>query len=433
MQGALSIVLALLLSAPQQQQQQQPVPDAPVPNAPAPQGLSDLKNQVTPGKAAAPDTANPNPDQPPPATSPAATQAPAAPTDDQPQEEAPEIGSKGSNAYILPPAGVNIVVVPVTVRDSKGKSVPGLTYRDFRVYENKERQRITYFSTDAVPLSVAFVIDQSVSAGTMQKVNQSLSAVTGAFTPYDEVAVYTYNNGPKKITDFTGAQGNRLPAALEAAKRPGREPGVPVLSGPMATGPTLNGKSVDPNLDRGAAGGIDGFLTPPKDVHTLNDAILFAAKDLSQRARGRRRIIYVVGDGKESGSKATIKEVIHFLLTNNISVYATLVGDSATWGYGYLDRIKLPLLPSNNVLPKYTVATGGSLDAEFQTNGMELSFSKIANEVRTQYTIEYHTKYGTLDSRYRTIEVTMPGRPGYDITAKSGYYPNATTPGAATH
>jgi VWFA-related protein len=426
MQGALAIVLAFLMSGPQQQQQPS-APDAPVPNAPvpqAPQGLSDLKNEVTPGRAPVPDAANP--DQPPAAAPPAATQAPAV-TDDQPQEEAPEIGAKGSNPYVLPPAGVNIVQVPVTVRDSKGKLIPGLTFRDFRVYENKERQRITYFSTDAVPLSVAFVIDQSVSTGTMQKVNQSLSAVTGAFTPYDEVAVYTYNNGPKKITDFTGAQGNRLPAALEAAKRPGREAGVPVLSGPLASGPTINGKSVDPNLDRGSAGGIDGFLTPPKDIHTLNDAILFAAKDLSQRPKGRRRIIYVVSDGKESGSKATIKEVVRFLQTNNISVYATMVGDSATWGYGYLDRIKLPLLPANNVLPRYTVATGGSLDAEFQTNGMELSFSKIADEVRTQYMIEYHTKTGNLDSRFRSIEVTMPGRPGYDITAKQGYFPAATT------
>ena len=411
-----------------QQQTQQPVPDAPVPNAPSPQtpsNLSDLKNEVTPGKAATPDgTSN----QPQAATPPAAA-PPAAAGDDQPQEEAPEIGTKGSNQYILPPAGVNIVVVPVTVRDSKGKLIPGLTYRDFRVYENKERQRITYFSTDAVPLSVAFVIDQSVSEGTMRKVNDSLTAVTGAFTPYDEVAVYTYNNGPKKITDFTGAQGNRLPAALQAAKRPGREAGVPVLSGPMATGPTINGKDIDPNLDRGNAGGIDGFMTPPKEVHTLNDAILFAAKDLAQRPRGRRRIIYVISDGKESGSKATTKEVIRFLQTNNTSVYATLVGDSATWGYGYLDRIKLPLLPANNVLPKYTVATGGSLDAEFQTNGMELSFSKIANEVRTQYTIEYHTKYGNLDSKFRSIEVTMPGRPGYDITAKQGYFPAATNQG----
>jgi VWFA-related protein len=423
MQGTLAVVLAFLMSG--LQQPQQPVPDAPVPQA-AP-GLSDLKNEVTPGKAAAPDATNP--DQPPPAT-PQATQPAPSPalTDDQPQQEAPEIGQKGSSPYILPPAGVNIVVVPVTVRDNKGRLVPGLTYRDFRVYENKERQRITYFSTDAVPLSVAFVIDQSVTTGTMRKVNESLKAVTGAFTPYDEVAVYTYNNGPAKITDFTGAQGNRLPAALEAAKRPGRDAGVPVLSGPLASGPSINGKSVDPNLDRGNAGGTEGFaLTPPKEIHTLNDAILFAAKDLSQRPRGRRRIIYVVSDGKESGSKATLKEVIRYLQGNNISVYATLVGDSATWGYGYLDRIKLPLLPSNNVLPKYTVATGGSLDAEFHTDGIELSFSKIADEVRTQYTLEYHVSQAkSLDSRFRTIEVTMPGRPGFDITAKPGYYPTAT-------
>lgn len=423
MHGALAVVLALLMSG-QQQQQQQPVPDTPVPQAP--QGVTDLKDGVTPGKAVAPDA---TPDQPQSAAPPAGSQAPAAApalTDDQPQEEAPEIGSKGSNAYVLPPAGVNIVVVPVTIRDSKGKQIPGLTYRDFRVYENKERQRITYFSTDAVPLSVAFIIDQSVSVGTMRKVNESLTAVTGAFTPYDEVAIYTYNNGPKKITDFTGAQGNRLSAALEAAKQPGRDAGVPVLDGPMATGMTVNGKSVDPNLDRGNAGGNPGaFLTPPKEIHTLNDAILFAAKDLAQRPRGRRRIIYVISDGKESGSKATVKEVVQFLQGHNISVYATMVGDAATWGYGYLDRIKLPLLPANNVLPKYTVATGGSLDAEFHTDGMELSFSRIANDVRSQYTIEYHTKYGNLDSRFRNIEVTMPGRPGFDITAKPGYYPTA--------
>jgi VWFA-related protein len=420
MHGTLAVVLALFMLG--QSQSQQPVPDAPV--AQPPPGLSGLKNEVTPGKA--PDSTGETP-------APAAPPQSAEPlTDDQPQQQVPEIGNKGSNPYILPPAGVNIVVVPVTVRDSKGKEIPGLTYRDFRIYENKERQTITYFSTDAVPLSVAFVIDQSVTTGTMRKVNESLSAVTGAFTPYDEVAVYTYNNGPKRITDFTGAQGNRLPAALQAAKQPGRDEGVGVTSGPLASGPTINGKSVDPNLDRGNAGGIGGFITPPKDIHTLNDAILFAAKDLSQRPRGRRRIIYVISDGKESGSKATIKEVIPYLQRNNIAVYATLVGDAATWGYGYLEKVKLPLLPANNVLPRYTVATGGSLDAEFQTNGIEKSFQNIAQQVRTQYTIEYHVSQSkSLDSRFRSIEVTLPGRPGYEITAKQGYYPAATN--ATTH
>jgi VWFA-related protein len=427
MQGALALSLALFLISGQQQSQP-PVPDAPVPQSPS--GLSDLKDQIAPGKAIAPDSSNPESSgdvqQPVPA-GPGTSNAPSA--EDKPQQEEPEIGTKGSNPYVLPPVGVNIVVVPVTVRDKKGNEIPGLTFRDFRVYENKQRQVITYFSTDAVPLSVAFVIDQSVPSGTMRKVNDSLSAVAGAFTPYDEIAVYTYNNGPAKVTDFTGAQGNRLSAALQAAKKPGRDMGVPVNSGPLAGCVSVNGNCIDPNLGgRTSSIGADPII--PKEVHTLNDAILFAAKDLSQRPRGRRRIIYVISDGKESGSKATTKEVIRYLQGNNITVYATLVGDAATWGYGYLDRIKLPLLPANNVLPKYTIATGGSLDAEFQTNGIQKSFSKIAESVRTQYTIEYHSPSRTLDSRFRSIEVTMPGRPGYDITAKQGYYPTATTSNA---
>jgi len=419
MQAALALVLAFLMSG--QQQTQPPVPDAPVPQPPP--GLSDLKNEVTPGKANTPDPTTA--DQPqttaPGAQSGAPGQAPLA--DDQPQQETPELGS---GAYKLRGAGINVVVVPVTVRDSKGHDVPGLTWRDFRVYENKNRQRITYFSSDAVPLSVAFVIDQSLTRGTMSKVNDSLSAVTAAFTPYDSVAIYTYNKSATKVVDFTGAQGNTLTVALERAKKPGRDEGVPVTSGPLASGPTINGLSVDPNLDRGSAGTFP--IQVPKDVHTLNDAILLAAKDLAQQPRGRRRVIYVISDGKESGSKATIKEVVRYLQGNNISVYATMVGDAAAWGYGWLDRRKLPLLPASNVLPKYTVATGGSLDSEFETNGIEKSFSKIADQVRTQYTIEYHSPSPALDSRFRSIEVTLPGRPGYDIQAKPGYYPTAVNP-----
>jgi VWFA-related protein len=422
MQVGLVLALAFLMSAPQQQTQQ-PVPDAPAPQPPS--SLSDLKNQVTPGKAVPAEPAAEAQQEAPVTGSQPAAQAP--PVDDQPQQEAPELGS--GKAYTVRGAGVNVVVVPVTVRDSKGHDVPGLTWRDFRVYENRARQRITYFSTDAVPLSVAFVIDQSLPRGTMSKVNDSLSAVTSAFTPYDEVAVYTYNKSTAKVTDFTGAQGNRLPVALQSAKKTGRDEGVPINSGPLAQGPMINGMSVDPNLDRNN-GGTSGFILTPKEVHPLNDAVLAAAKDLAQRGRGRRRVIYVISDGKESGSKASMKEVIRFLQGNNISVYATMVGDAATWGYGWLDRVKLPLLPASNVLPKYTVATGGSLDAEFETNGIERSFSKIADQVRTQYTIEYHSPSPALDSRFRSIEVTLPGRPGFDIQAKPGYYPSATNANA---
>ena len=55
----------------------------------------------------------------------------------------------------------------------------------------------------------------------MTKVNNALGALQGAFTPYDEVAVFTYNNGPKKQTDFTGCAERPAGAVLEQSKARG--------------------------------------------------------------------------------------------------------------------------------------------------------------------------------------------------------------------
>ncbi|HTD56156.1 MAG TPA: VWA domain-containing protein, partial [Silvibacterium sp.] len=352
-QGALSIVLALFLAgAVQQQQQSQPQS---IPDAPPPSGLSDLKGQVTPGSGstAQPAQANPaqaNPQDQPPPNQPSQQQGgqPSAEQDNF-QQTPPEQPKPGEKAFTLPPVSVNYIDVPVTVRDKKGNLVPGLTWRQFKVFEDGQRQRIAYFTVDPYPLSVAFVIDQSLPSDVMKKVNSSLAALQGAFSPADSIAVFTYNTTPEMMTDFTASQGPRLVAVLDRSKKPGRDMGVPITSGPLATGMIVNGQVPDPNVAAQRGGGVP-FIVAPKDTHPLNDAILYAAKALAKQPRGRRRIIYVITDGKEAGSKASQKEVIRYLLTNNISVYGTLVGDSATWGIGYLDKFPLPLLPTNNVM-----------------------------------------------------------------------------------
>ena len=99
---------------------------------------------------------------------------------------------------------VNFVQVPVTVKDSKGNLVSGLTWRDFTVYENNTRERLSVFSVDPQPLSIAFVIDQTVPSNVMTQVNNSMGSIQGALAPYDEAAVFTYTNGPKEWTGFTG-------------------------------------------------------------------------------------------------------------------------------------------------------------------------------------------------------------------------------------
>jgi VWFA-related protein len=405
--------------APAPQAQQTPPPNAPTPQNSSSSSLKDLTNGVTPGKGTGTDTGQNTSGQAAPA------QNSPAPADQGPPPGYVPPESAGPIQTIRVP--VNAVEVPVIVRDKHNQLVAGLPPWRFRVYEDGALQHIWYFSTDAVPLSVAFVIDATLPADVMQKVNQSLSVVANALTPADSVAVITYSGtGPELVTGFTGAAGARLPAALEAAKRPGQEMGVPEVGGPMTSGPTINGQLADPTLapERGNA---NDWYIQPRSVHPLNDAILFAAEQLaSQPPHEHRRIIYVISDGQNVRSKATQKEVIDYLLTNNVAVYGTEVGDASLWGIGYLDRAKLPFLKPDNVLPRYALLTGGDVQAELSESGIQNAFVHITDSVRAAYTLIYNSHQPTISGKYHNIDVRVEGLPGLTVDAKNGYYPSAS-------
>jgi VWFA-related protein len=420
-------------NAAQQNLAQQGIPDAPRPQTTLPnlgpvapgQGTTpSTASDATPGTASAGNGAG---------TAPAAAAASSTPA---PASGEVPVGLVVSPIYDTPTGEaakaqtlvvhVNDVNVPFTVKDSKGQLVAGLTGRDVQVFENGVMQRITRFTNEAQPLSVALVIDQSMTYDNVQRLNISLGALQGAFATYDEVAVFTYNNGPKTVTDFTGAQSARLTQAIEISKGEGREPLLAgELSGPMSQTTVINNMNFDPNT--AAVRGHTGIqLNPPKEVHTLNDAILEAAKALSNRPVRRRRIIYVISDGKEYGSTAKFKDVVKYLQTNEIEVDGTLVGDSSLPLVGYLDRFHLPLTMRDNLLPAYANATGGNFDAEFRTGGIEKSFARIVAEVRNRYTLDYVTHEPLIDGKYRTLEVRVINH-GNDLTiiTKKGYYPSA--------
>lgn len=415
---------ALTLSHPAlgQQQQQPAVPDAPTPQ-PAPR-LTSVDGPITPGEGAGETPSGTNSSSAEPAQQ---QQAPVAPARDEIQTAPPEMPApgEGMSAVARFVVNVNFVEVPVTVKDSKGKLVAGLTYRDFKVFENGIREPLRLFTVDPAPLSIAFVIDQSLTSDVMAKVNDSLGAIQGALTPYDEVAVFSYNNGAQERTGFTGAQSARLPAVLALTKETGSEELIPMNSGPLAgCNVHVNGNCADPNLQPGRSAGGGSFITIPKEIHTLNDAILAAAKELSTRPKGRRRIIYVISDGKEYGSKATYREVLRYLETNKIAVYGTAVGDSARWGEGTISKFHLPFTMYDNILYKYIAQTGGTLDSERGLNGIEKSYAEIAEEARTQYTLGYLSHQPVIDGKFRTIEVRVD-RPGLEVISKKGYYPSA--------
>lgn len=397
---------------------QQPVPDAPAPQSPVP--LSDVGGPIKPGIGAGTEQGNtPNSSS---AQQPSSPSRPSEPIQSTP----PEMPTPQELGTVLR-LNVTYVEVPVTVKDNKGNLVAGLTWRDFRVFENGVYQPLKEFFVDPFPLSIAFIIDQSLTADVMSRVNDSMGAIQGALTPYDEIAVFSYSNGAQNRSEgFTGAQSARVPFVLSMTKQAGTEELIPINSGPLAgCNVHVNGNCADPNLQIGrSTGSGSGVITIPKEIHTLNDAILAAAKELSSRPKGRRRIIYVISDGKEAGSKATYRDVLRYLQTNNIAVWGTLVGDSARWGEGYLSRFHLPFQMYDNVLTKYIYATGGQPDSERNLNGIEKSYAKIAEEARNQYTLVYSTHESVYDSKFRKIEVRVE-RPGVEVNAKNGYYPSA--------
>lgn len=442
--SALTAVLgtALNLNAPvmaaqqtqQQQQQTQPqsqqqVPDAPAPQQATPPLANAASGPIKPGGGA-------GTEQPASGTSgsqdiqgpvPQPATQPPPPTPQEQQGPPPEISTPAGIADMLR-INVTYVEVPVTVKDSKGKDVPGLTWRDFKVYENNNYEPLKVFNTDSYPLSIAYVVDQSMPKDTMAQVNESLSGIQNALTAYDEIAVFSYGNGARNQSGgFTGAQSARVPYILSMTKAAGTEQLNPVNDGPFAScNIRENGNCIDPNLQAGKSAGSGYFMTIPKEIHTLNDAILAAAKELSTRPKGRRRIIYVISDGKEYGSKAQYKDVLRYLQTNHILVDGTLLGEAARWGVGRLSRIHIPFTGVyDNRLYSYVMATGGTLDSEHGVNDIENSYASLAREARTKYTLVYASHEPLLDGKFRKIDVRV-NRPNLEIIAPPGYYPSAS-------
>jgi VWFA-related protein len=409
---------ALLLSASFLCSQEK-LPDAPSPqnNAPVPQvsvptpeasdtaGNSSSANpegnaNTRPGDQG--DTGQQNPQPPPPGSQEIKTIPPGQAT------TAPGSGVDELFKLIV---RVNFVSVPVTVKDHEGHLVAGLLQKDFGIYEDGVPQKISFFTSDPFPLSTALVIDIGLPETTMKKVSQTYSALTGAFGPFDNTAVYTYGNAVAKQSDF--GNGQRLSIALNRIRDiTGETPGPQQLGGPFS-GPTTNGKPVDP--------GHLQVNTPSRPSAVLNDAILTAAQDLAHQSRESRKIIFVVSNGREYGSRASYEQVLKVLLTQNIAVYAIGVDSAALPGYRELGKLHIPTQGYTDILPKYANATGGDVINEMSREAIESAYQQITLQARNQYTLGYNTTQSP-SSKYRDIEVRVK-RPGLLVTAKHGYYP----------
>lgn len=423
--AGLATLLFFLTLAPASAQQPGPKPDIP-----------DAPSTSQPPLPAAPEMKAPPPGQNP--TNPPAQAPPASSSDSSDTPPGPPPPAKintvppGSAAKSQPSSqdqlfqlrvNVNQVVVPVRVTDESGHLVSGLLSTDFSVFEDGKKQNLNFFSSDPFALSVAVIVDLGMPDIAVQKVNETFSTLSGSFAGFDEIAIYTYSTSVSQLADFN-AVGRKLEGVLNGLKtKHGEVSGVPVTGGPLGPqGPVVNGVPIDSPTTP--------VSTPSKQSHVLNDAILMAARDLGKRPKDRRKIIFVISDGREYRSDANYGTVLQVLLSNEILVYGIAVESSAIPGYNKLEKLRIPGQGYSNILPKYANATGGEVLAEYSRTAIEGVYSRIIGDARNQYTLGYATRATPSDTRREVeIRVNRPGckssdmRPCVEVFAKEGYYP----------
>src|SRR5215469_1395520 len=101
-------------------------------------------------------------------------------------------------------ADANVVLINATVLDRQDRPVRGLSRDQFRLFEDKMEQSITYFSEEEAPVSVAVIFDTS---GSMERktspMRAALDAVLRSANNEDEFSLITFADGPQITSGWT--------------------------------------------------------------------------------------------------------------------------------------------------------------------------------------------------------------------------------------
>ncbi len=296
---------------------------------------------------------------------------------------------------------VEMVVVPVTVKDRQGRLVADVRQEEFRLLEDSVEQKIAVFSFDPFPLSAVVLLDNGLKKQAAEQVLTSLRAIAGGFSESDEVAICRFDTIFEPGGDFT-TDNDKLLTQLKRLDLDQTFPGQG--SGPMTSGPRINGGASTPGAPSGAQVRLGG-----RETKNINDAVYSAGQLLRGRERGRRKIIYLISDGHNSRNNTySFDDTIKLLLSADISVYAIGVGDAA------LDR-------GTSVLSRYAHATGGDVFYAAKRADLESLYARVSEQARNQYTLAYVPEKTDRNLEYHTIEVLVR-RPGLALLARDGYY-----------
>jgi Ca-activated chloride channel homolog len=298
------------------------------------------------------------------------------------------------------------VVLPVTVKDRSGRLVPDIRKDEFRVFEDDVEQSITSFKVEAFPLSLVVLVDNDLKQRDADQVEESLRAVVAGMSIYDEAFVCRFDQFFHEGKGFTANQ-EKLVTELKRT-RLDSQTAAPPQGGPF-NGPSINGQPAPgaPNIPESTR------VIKGQTTKALDDAIYAAAQLLKDRGRERRKMILLISDGQNNPkyNTNTYKTAVRELLRYGISVYSVAAGNA------YFDR-------KFSRLVDYAHDSGGDVYFAAKRGTFEELYSRVTEEARNQYTLEYTPRGTDRGREHHSIEVRVQ-REGVSILTREGYFAGA--------
>lgn len=305
---------------------------------------------------------------------PASSSKSATPSEPKGVEAPPETGA--ASLKIHPGSFIklnsDLVLVPVTVTDPMNRLVTGLEKRDFRVFDDNVRQKITSFSCDDAPVSIGIIFDLSGSmTSKLVRAKDAILSFIKTSNPKDEYFVIGFNDRPELIENFTHSV-NDIEARLATVQASHRT--------------------------------------------ALLDAIYYGIVKMRQ-ASHQRKALLIVSDGGDNDSRYTEGEVKSLVRESDVEIFSMGIFDP------YAPTPEERMGPE--LLQDISTATGGRMFRVNDVNELGDIAEKISMELRNQYVIGYRPSDLVRNGKWRKVKVKIdppPGLPPLTVYARSGYY-----------
>jgi len=263
-------------------------------------------------------------------------------------------------------SAVRTVPIYATVLDSTGRLVPDLTQADFSVLDNTKPAEIALFSSEPQPFTAVVMMDTSASmTANLKLLNRAAEQFLLRLLPVDRAQVGAFNDKIQMSGTFTNDR-DELIAALNDL---------------YFGNPTRLNDAIGASLD--ALQGIDG-----------------------------RRVILVFTDGEDTSSRTRFGTVLDRARDEEVMVYA--IGLESE----YFNGVRVVRSKPSKDLRKIAEETGGGYFELQKTADLSPTFSRVAQELRSQYLIGFAP--ATLDGKVHKLDVRV-NRPGMTVRARKSY------------